>query len=105
VLARYIDVAMETAHYEIIKDRKPYYREVPELPGVWATGSTLEECRRELREVVSDWIALRLRLGLEVPVLAGIDLNRIAYEEWSRNPEHREAVQELAKIAEDAGWL
>ena len=28
-----------------------------------------------------------------------------AYGEWSGNPEHREAVQELTKIAEDAGWL
>lgn len=27
------------------------------------------------------------------------------YGEWSRDPEHREAVQELTKIAEDAGWL
>ena len=77
-MARYIDRAMEKATYEVIKDRKPYYGEVRELAGVWATGTTLEECRRELREVVSDWIALRLRMGLEVPVLDGIDLNQIA---------------------------
>ncbi len=78
MLARYIDTAMERARYEVIKDRNPYYGEVPELQGVWATGATLEECRRELREVVSDWIALRIRKGLEVPVLGGIDLNCIA---------------------------
>lgn len=78
MLARYIDVAMENARYEVINDRTPYYGEVPELQGVWATAKTLEECRRELREVVSDWIAFRLRKGLEVPVLAGIDLNLIA---------------------------
>ncbi len=78
MLARLIDVAMERAHYEIIKDRTPYYGKVPDLPGVWATGATLEECRREFREVVSDWIALRLRKVLEVPVLSGIDLNRPA---------------------------
>lgn len=28
-----------------------------------------------------------------------------AYREWSSNSEHREAVQELTQIAEDAGWL
>jgi predicted RNase H-like HicB family nuclease len=34
---------MERATYEIIDDPKPYYGEVPELQGVWATGNTLEE--------------------------------------------------------------
>jgi len=28
-----------------------------------------------------------------------------AYAEWSRDPEHQEAVRELTEIAEDAGWL
>jgi hypothetical protein len=37
----------------------------------------LEGCRWELREALSDWIALRLRLGLSIPVVAGLDLNRI----------------------------
>ena len=32
----------------------------------------------ELREALSDWIALRLRLGLAIPVIAEIDLNLIA---------------------------
>ena len=44
---------------------------------MWARHATLEGCRRELREAVSDWIALRLRLGLEIPVLADIDLNQL----------------------------
>jgi hypothetical protein len=26
---------------------------------------------------LSDWVALRLRLGLPIPVLGGIDLNQI----------------------------
>jgi hypothetical protein len=31
-----------------------------------------------LRETLSDWLALRLRLGLPIPVVAGFDLNHIA---------------------------
>jgi hypothetical protein len=31
-----------------------------------------------LREALSDWIALRLRLGLAIPVLEDLDLNQIA---------------------------
>jgi predicted RNase H-like HicB family nuclease len=47
------------------------------LQGVWARQTTLESCRRELREALSDWLALRLRLGLTIPVIADIDLNRV----------------------------
>lgn len=68
---------MEQAVYEIIEDDRTYWGEIPDLQGVWARHATLEGCRRELREAVSDWIALRLRLGLPIPIVAGIDLNQI----------------------------
>ena len=78
MLANYIDEAMERATYEIIEDEGTYWGEIPGLQGVWARHRTLEGCRRELREALSDWIALRLRLDLSIPILAGIDLNQIA---------------------------
>lgn len=78
MLARYIDEAMEQAMYEIIEEDGTYWGEIPGLQGVWATHGTLEGCRRELREALSDWLALRLRLGLHIPAVAGIDLNRVA---------------------------
>ena len=77
MLATYIDQAMELARYEIIEDEGTYWGEIPGLQGVWARQATLEGCRRELREALSDWMALRLRLGLPIPVLAGIDLNQM----------------------------
>jgi predicted RNase H-like HicB family nuclease len=66
-LIQYIQAALEHARYEIIDDEEPYYGEVPELPGVWASGNTLEECRRNLEEVIDEWIIIRLRKGLEIP--------------------------------------
>jgi len=45
---------------QIIKDQEPYYGEVPVLQRVWATGKTLEECRRKLTEVIEDWIMVRI---------------------------------------------
>jgi len=48
MIEEYIHKALEKAKYEIIKDKEPYYGEIKELPGVWATGKTLEECRRRL---------------------------------------------------------
>jgi len=77
MLAHFLDVAMEMAQYEIIEDDASYWGEIPGLQGVWAKHQTLAGCQRELREALSDWIALRLRLGLEIPEIAKINLNRI----------------------------
>ena len=77
MLANYFDQAMEIAVYEIIEEDGTFWGEIPGLQGVWAQHKTLEGCRRELREALSDWVALRLRLGLNVPSISGIDLNQI----------------------------
>ena len=69
MLARYLDAAMEIATYEIVEDDGSYWGEIPGFQGVWAKEKTLPVCQRELREALSDWIALRLRLGLEIPEL------------------------------------
>ncbi len=76
MLTTYIDRAMETAVYDIIAEEGVYWGEIPGLQGVWARHATLEGCRRELREALSDWIALRLWLALHIPVLAGIAPNQ-----------------------------
>ena len=65
----YIDAAMRRDHYEIIDDEEPYYGEVPELQGVWASGKTLEECRENLSDVVEGWVLIRIARGLAVPPL------------------------------------
>ena len=67
MLIQYIHAALERTKYEIIDDEEPYYGEVPELEGVWATGKTLEECRRNLEEVIDEWIIVRLRNKLCLP--------------------------------------
>ncbi len=67
MLIQYIQTALEKAKYEIIEDDEPYYGEVSELEGVWGTGKTLEECRRDLEEVIDEWIVFRLRKGLTIP--------------------------------------
>ncbi len=74
MIIEYIQKALERAHYEIIDDEEPYYGEIPELKGVWATGKTLEECRRNLEETVEGWIIVRLQQGLALPVLDGLTI-------------------------------
>jgi predicted RNase H-like HicB family nuclease len=69
MIVEYIDAALARANYEIIRDEEPYYGEVPDLKGVWATGKTLEECRKKLAEVIEGWIIIRLKKGLPIPPL------------------------------------
>jgi predicted RNase H-like HicB family nuclease len=69
MLSEYIQEALERAHYEMIEDAEPFYGEVPSLDGVWATGKTLEECRRNLAEAVEDWVLFSVAKGLPIPPL------------------------------------
>lgn len=71
MIIEYIEAALSCAKYELIKDEEPYYGEVPELKGVWATGKTLEECRNNLREALEGWIVVRLRKNLSIPSVCG----------------------------------
>jgi Uncharacterised protein family (UPF0150). len=71
MFAEYIEAALERTEYKVIEDDKPYFAEVPVLDGVWATGKTIEECRKELITVIEGWIVLRLRLGLSIPPIGG----------------------------------
>lgn len=71
MITEYLEAALAKAKYEIIQDEEPFYGEIPELPGVWATGKTLEECRKNLKEVIEGWLIVRLRRGLFIPPIDG----------------------------------
>lgn len=74
MLVEYLNAALERAHYERIEDEEPFYAEVPGLQGVWATGRTLEECRRNLMSAIEDWILLSASRGLPVPPMGEITI-------------------------------
>jgi len=74
MLTQYLKEALERAHYEIIQDKEPYYGEIPPLPGLWATGTTLEECRRNLTEALEDWLLFSLAKGLPIPSIGSVTL-------------------------------
>lgn len=44
---------------------------------LWAEGKTVEAARRELISTLEDWVLIAFRLQDSVPVVAGIDLNKI----------------------------
>jgi predicted RNase H-like HicB family nuclease len=71
MFSEYVAIALEKAQYKVIADEYPYFAEVPELEGVWAAGKSIEDCRRELIEVIEEWIVARLQRGLSIPSLNG----------------------------------
>jgi len=77
MIVQYIEAALSHARYEIIDDEEPYYGEVPDLVGVWATGKTLEECRKNLAEVIDGWIVVRLRRGLAIPPIDNLTIEEL----------------------------
>jgi predicted RNase H-like HicB family nuclease len=42
MFSEYIEAALERAVYKTIEDEEPIFVSVPELPGAWATGKTIE---------------------------------------------------------------
>jgi predicted RNase H-like HicB family nuclease len=69
MLVEYIEEALSKARYEIINDEDPYYGEIKELKGVWATGKSLEGCRHNLKDVIEGWLLLSIKKGLPIPKL------------------------------------
>ena len=74
MISEYLHEAMRRAKYKILEDGT-YYGWIEELPGVWASATSLDECRQELQSVVEDWLLLGLKLGHRITPLANIDLN------------------------------
>ena len=74
MLIEYIEEALKRARYEIIEDAEPYYGEIEELKGVWATGETLEECRENLKDVIEGWILISIKKGLPIPKLGDVEI-------------------------------
>ncbi len=77
-LTAYIEAALELARYDKLEDGS-FAGEIPKLKGVAAFGNTLRECEGELRSTLEDWLLVGLRLGHKLPVLGGIDLNKLSH--------------------------
>ena len=77
MIREYIEAALNRAKYELIEDEEPYYGEIPELEGIWATGKTLEECRRNLADVLDGWLIVRLKKGLPVPPIGNLKVEEL----------------------------
>ena len=80
IISDYINNALGQAVYDKLQDNS-YSGKIPLCKGVIAFANTLKECENDLRSVLEDWILLGLKLGHELPVIEGIDLNKVPVHE------------------------
>ena len=66
MLREYIDKKLASARYKLLKDGT-YFGEIPAAQGVWANEATLELCRQQLRDVLEEWLLLKVRSWETVP--------------------------------------
>ena len=68
MFSEYIQAALKLAEYDTLENGS-YVATVEGLQGVIAIGDSIEECRRDLAEVIEGWIALRMRFGAKIPMI------------------------------------
>jgi len=83
VLTDYVEKAMALAVFDKLEDGS-YAGKIPPCRGVIAFGMTLRECQTNLRATLEDWILVGLKLGHKLPVLTGINLNKVVHFEPAR---------------------
>ena len=57
MLREYTEKKLRLARYKLLKDGT-YYAEIPGVRGVWANAKNLEQCGRDLRDVLEEWRCL-----------------------------------------------
>lgn len=87
ILTSYIEAAMRRAITKQLSNGD-FYAKIPECPGVWAARPSRERVLQELREVLEEWLVLKLKDGdTDLPILDGIDLNTIGLAQYQAQKE------------------
>ena len=78
MIIEYIQKALEEAEYKKLDDGT-WFAEIPNFQGVWANGTSVEECRKELMGVLEEWLIMKIHDGDKLPVIKR--KYRITYKE------------------------
>jgi len=79
MLTEYIQAALARSEYKMLDDQT-WFTEIPGFDGVWANAATVESCRSELREVLEEWLILKIRDQDPTPTVEGLDLGIVESE-------------------------
>ena len=65
---------MHRASYEKIEDGT-WFASIPGFVGLWASGSTVEDARRDLLEALDGWIEVCVKTGQRLPDIDTVSLH------------------------------
>ncbi len=68
MLSDFIERQLKKAQYDRLEDGT-YFGAIKGTRGVWANAKNLEDCRKELKEVLEGWLILKIRDGDAIPGL------------------------------------
>ncbi|MDO8620596.1 MAG: type II toxin-antitoxin system HicB family antitoxin [bacterium] len=66
MLSHYILQQMRKARFKRLSDGT-YFGDILGIRGVWANARTLSGCKKELQEVLEDWMVLSLKMDKKIP--------------------------------------
>ncbi len=76
MISNFIAASLKKAKYKKIGDGT-YWGDIKGLRGVWANAKTLNKCKEEMKEVLEEWLIIKIRHGDPIPGLTlGSFLNR-----------------------------
>lgn len=74
---RYLDGAMKRVEPKRLEDES-WFVEIPGFDGVWASSADLQSALHELRDVLSEWVLLKIiHKDRDIPQIETINLNVI----------------------------
>lgn len=66
MISNYLKKQLNKAKFKKLKDGT-FFGSIPGFPGVWANKKTLHATKKELQEVLEEWILLKIRSKERVP--------------------------------------
>lgn len=66
MLSEYLEKQLKKSKFKRLKDGS-YFGSIPGFPGVWANKETLNTCKKELQEVLEEWLFLKVRSKEHIP--------------------------------------
>lgn len=70
MINEYLNKQLGKAKFKKLQDGT-FFGSIPGFPGVWANKRTLKEAKKELQEVLEEWLLLKIRSRERIP---GLDI-------------------------------
>ena len=69
MLTKFLESKLKKTKIKVLKDGS-LFASIPGVSGVWSNAKTKSACMKELREVLEEWVLLKVRDQESIPGLA-----------------------------------